>query len=70
MVEAEKEGTSSIVERRCEGFYYAGMIRLQRGDTREAREFFKKCVATGVHEFMEYEFAEAELAALSRSAKP
>ena len=53
-------------QRRCEAFYYAGMLRLlAKNDTSGARELFEKCVATNVTEFSEHGFAKVELARLA-----
>jgi tetratricopeptide (TPR) repeat protein len=54
-------------DRRCEAFYYAGMMRLLKGDEPGARNMFTQCVDTGLWDFYEYTFAQVELA---RSGKP
>ncbi len=48
-------------EHSCEAFYYAAELRLVENDTGPARVLFQKCVATGVTQFTEYQFARAEL---------
>jgi len=48
----------------CEAFYYAGMVRLLKGDTAGAQSFFEKSLATEVSNFVEFDFAGAELARL------
>lgn len=45
----------------CEAWFYAGFKRRLAGDPPAAREYFQKCVATGMKEFDEYGFAVAEL---------
>lgn len=53
-------------KRRCEAFYYAGMLRLlAKNDPIGACELFEKCVATNVTDFSEYRFAKVELARLA-----
>ena len=54
---------------RCEAWFYAGMKRLLAHDPLAAREYFKKCLATGLVEFEEYNFAYAELRALEASGR-
>ena len=51
-------------DQQCEGWYFAGMKALFAGDPSTAVDRFKKCLATGQKEFVEYEFATAELKAL------
>ena len=55
-------------KRRCEAFYYAGMLRLlARENAVGARELFEKCVATKVTSFSEYLLAKVELARLDKA---
>jgi tetratricopeptide (TPR) repeat protein len=48
-------------ERRCEAYFYIAETLLARGETAGAREFFQKCVGTGVSGYVEYTLARAEL---------
>jgi HEAT repeat protein len=48
-------------EQHCEAYFYAGMKRLIENDKTTAVDYFKKCLATGVKHFEEYQSAEAEL---------
>ena len=60
---AKAEDTNKDNEQKCEAFYYLGMARLfgmngaVEPDTTGAREYFEKCVATGVEEFLEFKLA-------------
>jgi hypothetical protein len=48
-------------EQHCEAYFYVGSKRLVEGDKTAAANYFKKCVATDVKQFGEYQSAEAEL---------
>ena len=48
----------------CEAFYYAGMLRLLKGDAAGAQTLFEKCLTTEVSNFVEFDFASAELSRL------
>lgn len=56
----------TVREQKCEGCYYAGVVRLCRGDAAGAKVLFEKCVATQMHTFPEYQMAKAELAKIGR----
>jgi len=60
--------SDSAVERGqdCEGWFYAGMKRRIAGDEAGAAELFRKCVATELRDFAEYEMAAAELKAMGK----
>jgi tetratricopeptide (TPR) repeat protein len=70
LAEARKsEGSSSASEQKAQADYYIGMMRLSKGDQPGARAWFKKCVAAGIKDDCEYNFADAELARMT-GAKP
>jgi|APTNR8051073442_1049403.scaffolds.fasta_scaffold21454_1 lipoprotein NlpI len=48
-------------QQRCEAWYYAGVKRLQRGETANARDCFRECRATAVRNYVEYRLAAIEL---------
>lgn len=48
-------------EQHCEAYFYAGSKRLIEGDKKTAIADFKKCLATNVRYFSEYQSATAEL---------
>jgi HEAT repeat protein len=48
-------------EQHCEAYFYAGSKRFFENDQAGAVGFFKKCLGTGVTNFLEYRSAEAEL---------
>ncbi|CAN5874636.1 hypothetical protein BH11VER1_BH11VER1_30510 [soil metagenome] len=50
----------------CELWYYAGMKKLLAGSKAGAGVYFRKCLATKIKIFVEYQFAEAELKALGQ----
>ncbi|HTV41791.1 MAG TPA: aspartyl protease family protein [Candidatus Sulfotelmatobacter sp.] len=54
-------------ERYCEAYYYIGAKRLIARDKAGAAAEFRKCLATGVQNFNEYRFAQAELQMLNAS---
>lgn len=56
---------SGIQGRLCDAYFYAGALMLIEGDKATAKEYFEKCVATGVKEYSEYASAMASLRALS-----
>mgnify|MGYP001546078323 CR=1 FL=1 len=59
--------TRSSRGRRCEACYFAGMLRLLRGEPGAARELFARSVATGEAGFSELALARAEFARLPAS---
>jgi lipoprotein NlpI len=61
----KSEGSSSASQRKAQAYYYIGMMRLSKGDQAGARQWFKKCVAAGVKDDCEYNFAAAELARMA-----
>jgi lipoprotein NlpI len=61
---ADQGDAKTVQGHQCEAFYYVGMVRLFQGETATAQTFFEKCLATGVSNFVEYDFASAELARL------
>ena len=56
-------------EQHCEAYFYAGMKHLIESDKTTAADYFKKCLATNVKYFEEYQSAEAELRMLASLAK-
>lgn len=50
----------------CEGWFYAGTKRLLDGDRKGAAELFRKCVAKGAKESVDYKSAAAELKELEK----
>jgi len=59
--DAEDANARTYQEQHCEAYFYAGSKRLIEGDKTAATDYFKKCMATGMKDFEEYESAEAEL---------
>jgi lipoprotein NlpI len=45
----------------CEAYYYIGNYHLWNGRNDQAAEMFKKCVETGVQDYLEYTAALSEL---------
>ena len=54
-----------IKDRTCEADYYIGMVNLLNGQKERATRRFKACLDTGVSDYQESIFAEAELARLN-----
>ena len=61
-------GNSTVSEQKALAYYYIGMMRLRKGDKTGAREWFQKCKNAGMKEFVEYQFAVAELSRLDVAA--
>ena len=66
---AEKSGEEPVSGQRCEAWYFAGQMRLLKGDQAGAREAFQKSVATNQRDYNEYLFAQAALARLAAEGK-
>jgi lipoprotein NlpI len=58
---ADSRNPQIALMQRCEALFYAGQSYLIRGDTAQARAVFQGAVATGVTEFLEYDWALREL---------
>lgn len=58
---AEKEDKEPVSGQRCEAYFYIGEMRLLHNDFAGAMEFFKKSIATDQKDYVEYNFARAEL---------
>lgn len=68
LMELTAQGTPKAVrEQKCEGAYYAGAVRLAKGDKAGARALFERCVATQLHTFPEFQLARAELAKIDKA---
>src|SRR5215470_3596702 len=50
----------------CEAWFFAGMRKLLGGDEATAADYFRKCIATGQTNFVEYQLAQSELKALTK----
>jgi lipoprotein NlpI len=48
-------------DQHCEAWFYAGMKRLFAGERAIAADYFRRCVATDVRGFVEYDLAKVEL---------
>ena len=57
----EKEETG----RKCEAYFYIGMNYLIKKKISEAKNYFEKCIATNVADYIEYGMAETELKRIS-----
>lgn len=51
--------------RKCEAYFYIGMNYLLEQKIIEAKNYFEKCIATNVKDYVEYEMAETELKRIS-----
>ena len=58
---AKSKDAKKQKERLCEAHYWIGSKKLIANDAKGAREHFRKCVATGVTDFLEYTSAQVEL---------
>ena len=60
--ELAAQGTPKVVrDQKCEAFYYAGSLRLSKGDNTGGKELLERCVATQLHTFPEFQLARSEL---------
>ena len=50
----------------CEAWFFTGMKKLLGGDKATAADYFRKCIATGQTNFVEYQLAQSELKALTK----
>ena len=50
----------------CEAYFFIAYKRLAAGKPAEAAAFLRKCVATKAEDYLEYDFAKAELQRLKR----
>jgi lipoprotein NlpI len=50
----------------CEAWFFAGMKKLLGADKATAADYFRKCIATGQTNFVEYQLAQSELKALTK----
>ena len=61
LASAKDQTPFRTAQRRCEAFFYAATLRRIAGDEEGARDLFKKCVATNVRDFIEYQSATMAL---------
>ena len=66
---AEKSDEEPVSGQLCEAWYFAGQMRLLKGDRAGAREAFQKSVATDQRNYNEYLFAQAALARLATAGQ-
>jgi tetratricopeptide (TPR) repeat protein len=48
-------------EQKCEAYFYIAETRLAKGDIAGARDFFEKCIATEIENYIEYTSSKREL---------
>ncbi len=63
---AASSDTKKDSGQRCEAWYYIGVKHSLNSDTAAAAENFQKCIATGKKNYIEYQFAAAELKAMGQ----
>lgn len=51
-------------EKLCEAYFYIGIDYLSKDNKKIARNYFNKCIKTGLVKFTEYKYAQAELSDL------
>jgi len=64
---AESPDIKKDEDQHCEAYFYIGSKDQIAGDKSGAAAFFKKCLATGVESFNEYQSAKAELRVLDNA---
>ena len=58
---ADNRDPDTFLEQKCEAYFYVGEYYMAQKDTERARAAFEAAVATGVTEFLEYDWARREL---------
>jgi lipoprotein NlpI len=58
---ADNRDPATYLEQQCEAYFYVGEYYMAQRDTERARAAFEATVATGVTEFLEYDWARREL---------
>jgi tetratricopeptide (TPR) repeat protein len=58
---AKDENKHRTREQECEAFWYAGAVRRLDGDAAKAKEYFERCVATDIRNFIEHDAAQCAL---------
>ncbi|MBN2440083.1 MAG: tetratricopeptide repeat protein [Spirochaetales bacterium] len=48
-------------EKLCEAYAYIGITYLAKDDKKNAKDYFQKCINTGLTNFIEYDIAETEM---------
>jgi len=66
---ADNPDPDTYLEQKCEAYFYAGQYYLTQHDTERARAAFDAAVATGVAEFLEYDWARRELELMKAGKK-
>ncbi len=66
LISAKSTNATTEQGQLCELWYYAGMKKLLAGSKAAAGVYFRKCLATKITIFVEYQFAQAELKALGQ----
>ncbi|MDH5187898.1 MAG: hypothetical protein OEW37_02945 [Rhodospirillaceae bacterium] len=67
ILQAIEDGSSSgLQERRCAGYFFIGEYALLKGDTKKARNYFEKSLATGVVKLRQFDASRRELASLAQ----
>ena len=66
---ADNPDPATYLEQKCEVYFYAGEYYVARNDTERARAAFESAVATGVMEFLEYDWARRELELMGTGKK-
>jgi lipoprotein NlpI len=60
-ISAKSADPKKELEHLCEAYFYSGSRHLIAGENQLAIDLFKKCVATDIRNFFEYDSAVAEL---------
>lgn len=56
-------------EQKCEAYFYIAQNNIIKGKKKEAADYLKKCIATGVKNFYEYDLSGSELKLLEEPGK-
>lgn len=68
--EAKSKNARLENEQKCEAYFYIAEDCIIKGEKKEAAEYLRKCLNTGVKNFYEYDLAGAELKHLEESREP
>ena len=67
LVQSIEDGDNpNLQERRCAGYFFLGEYALLRGDSKKARDYFEKSLATGVVKLRQFDASRRELAKMAK----
>ncbi|WP_371189324.1 lipoprotein NlpI [Thalassotalea maritima] len=61
---------NQLLDRLCEAYFYLGKYHQYQGNIETSQDYFRLALTTNVYEFVEYRFAELELALHEKEMTP